>query len=100
MKKTVDDINFELAEKMERKLRHDVMSHIHAWGEQCPKARPIMHLGATSCYVCDNTELLQVQCNGIWHPTTCVCACVCVCVCSCSMQLCTLTLSAVMCACK
>mmetsp|Transcript_10556 Transcript_10556/g.19777 ORF Transcript_10556/g.19777 Transcript_10556/m.19777 type:complete len:89 (+) Transcript_10556:363-629(+) len=45
---------------MEKKLRHDVMSHIHAYGEQCPVARPVIHLGATSCFVVDNTEQIQV----------------------------------------
>ena len=57
----VDDINFERAEALERKLRHDVMSHIHAFAEQCPEARPILHLGATSCDITDNTELIQTR---------------------------------------
>ncbi|MFA4943384.1 MAG: adenylosuccinate lyase [Lentisphaeria bacterium] len=55
------DINFAAAEAWEKKLRHDVMSHIQAYGEQCPEAKPIIHLGATSCYVTDNTELIQMR---------------------------------------
>src|SRR5690606_28511455 len=54
LRRTVDDIDFEKAAHHERQLRHDVMAHVHAWGEQCPLARPIIHLGATSCYVTDN----------------------------------------------
>lgn len=61
MKANVDNIDFDAAEKYERKLRHDVMAHVHAWGDQCPKARPIVHLGATSCYVTDNSELIQIR---------------------------------------
>ncbi|MEX2316078.1 MAG: adenylosuccinate lyase [Pirellulales bacterium] len=57
----VDDINFDAAEKYERKLRHDVMAHVHAYGDQCPQARPIIHLGATSCYVTDNTDLILMR---------------------------------------
>ena len=57
----LDDINFEVAEAKERELRHDVMAHIHAFGEQCPTARPIIHLGATSCYVGDNADLIQMR---------------------------------------
>jgi adenylosuccinate lyase len=55
-----DDINYEVAEAQERLVRHDVMAHVHAYGEQCPKARPIIHLGATSCYVGDNTDLIMM----------------------------------------
>ncbi len=58
MKKFKDDINYEVAEKKEREVRHDVMAHVHAYGEQCPKAKPIIHLGATSCYVTDNTDII------------------------------------------
>jgi adenylosuccinate lyase len=57
----VDDIDFERADSHERRLRHDVMAHIHAYGEQCPTARGIIHLGATSCYVTDNTDLLLMR---------------------------------------
>lgn len=56
-----DDINFEAAESYEKKLRHDVMAHVHAYGDQCPKARPIIHLGATSCYVGDNTDVIIMR---------------------------------------
>jgi len=47
--------------KYERKLRHDVMAHVYAYGDVCPDARPIIHLGATSCYVTDNTDLLLLR---------------------------------------
>ena len=57
----LDDIDFVAAEAKEKELRHDVMSHIHVFGEQCPKAKPIIHLGATSCFVTDNTELIQIR---------------------------------------
>ncbi len=58
LKKHKDDINYETAEQKEREVRHDVMAHVHAYGEQCPLARGIIHLGATSCYVGDNTDLI------------------------------------------
>ena len=61
MKANVTNVDFDAAEKYERKLRHDVMAHVHAWGDQCPKARPIIHLGATSCFVTDNSELIQMR---------------------------------------
>jgi adenylosuccinate lyase len=57
----VDDIDFEAAAAYERRLRHDVMAHVHAYGDACPDARPIIHLGATSCYVTDNTDLLLMR---------------------------------------
>lgn len=53
-----DDINYEVAEAREKEVRHDVMSHVYAFGRQCPKAMPIIHLGATSCYVGDNTDII------------------------------------------
>jgi adenylosuccinate lyase len=56
-----DDINFDAANQYERKLRHDVMAHVHAYGDVCPTARPIIHLGATSCYVTDNTDLILIR---------------------------------------
>ncbi len=56
-----DDINYNDAEKFERDLRHDVMAHIRAYGLQCPSAQPIIHLGATSCYVCDNTDVIIMR---------------------------------------
>lgn len=61
MRASVDNIDFESADRYERKLRHDVMAHVHAWGDQCPTARPIVHLGATSCFVTDNSELIQMR---------------------------------------
>ena len=61
LRSAVDDINFDAAERYERKLRHDVMAHVHAYGDQCPTARPIIHLGATSCYVTDNTDLILIR---------------------------------------
>ena len=57
----IDDINYEVAAKEEKKLRHDVMAHVHAYGAQCPKAMPIIHLGATSCYVGDNTDIILMR---------------------------------------
>ena len=51
LKANADNINYDVAREYEKKFRHDVMSHVHAYGEQCPKAKPIIHLGATSCYV-------------------------------------------------
>ena len=53
-----DDINYDVAEAREKVVRHDVMSHVYAFGQQCPKAMPIIHLGATSCYVGDNTDII------------------------------------------
>lgn len=53
-----DDINYKEAEEREREVRHDVMAHVYAYGLQCPKAKPIIHLGATSCYVGDNTDII------------------------------------------
>lgn len=57
----LDDIDFERVAQWEKELRHDVMSHIRTFGELCPAAAPIIHLGATSCFVTDNTELLQTK---------------------------------------
>ena len=57
----VEDVNFEVAEAREKIVRHDVMSHVYAYGEQCPKAKGIIHLGATSCYVGDNTDLIVMR---------------------------------------
>ncbi len=53
-----DDINYEVAQEEEKRRRHDVMSHVYAYGVQCPTAKPIIHLGATSCYVGDNTDVI------------------------------------------
>ena len=57
----VDSVDFAKVEEHEKKLRHDVMAHIHAYGEQCPEAKPIIHLGATSSYVTDNADLIQLK---------------------------------------
>ena len=56
-----DDINYDVAKERERKVRHDVMSHVYAYGVQCPKAKGIIHLGATSCYVGDNTDIIVMS---------------------------------------
>ena len=56
-----DHINYDLAAQKEKELRHDVMAHIHAYGALCPKAMPILHLGATSCYVGDNTDIILMK---------------------------------------
>ncbi len=61
MRAHLDDIDYEKAREYERKTRHDVMAHIHAFGDVAPKARPIIHLGATSCYVGDNTDLILIR---------------------------------------
>ena len=58
LKAHADDINYEVAEAREKEVRHDVMSHVYAYGQQCPKAAGIIHLGATSCYVGDNTDII------------------------------------------
>lgn len=58
LKAHAEDINYEVAEERERLVRHDVMSHVYAYGQQCPKAAGIIHLGATSCYVGDNTDII------------------------------------------
>ena len=58
MKQFQEDINYETAIQREKEVRHDVMSHVYAYGMQCPKAKGIIHLGATSCYVGDNTDLI------------------------------------------
>ena len=61
MEANCDNINFDVAEERERTVRHDVMSHVYAFGKQCPKAEPIIHLGATSCYVGDNTDVVILK---------------------------------------
>lgn len=58
LKAHAEDINYEVAEEREKVVRHDVMSHVYAYGQQCPKAAGIIHLGATSCYVGDNTDVI------------------------------------------
>ena len=61
MEAHVTDIDYEMAAAEERKLRHDVMAHVHTYGHQCPKAAGIIHLGATSCYVGDNTDIILMR---------------------------------------
>ena len=61
MKQHIYDINYDKAEEYELKFRHDVMAHIHAYGDQCPKAAGIIHLGATSCFVGDNTDIIVMK---------------------------------------
>jgi adenylosuccinate lyase len=58
LKEHISDINYDVAKEREKEVRHDVMSHVYAYGVQCPKAKPIIHLGATSCYVGDNTDII------------------------------------------
>ncbi|MBQ5951881.1 MAG: adenylosuccinate lyase [Lachnospiraceae bacterium] len=61
LKAHADDINYDVAREREKLVRHDVMSHVYAYGVQCPKAKGIIHLGATSCYVGDNTDLILMR---------------------------------------
>ena len=61
MKEHVSDINYDVAKAREKEVRHDVMSHVYAYGVQCPKAKGIIHLGATSCYVGDNTDIIVMN---------------------------------------
>ena len=61
MKQHIEDINYDVAVKREKEVRHDVMSHVYAYGQQCPKAAGIIHLGATSCYVGDNTDVIIMR---------------------------------------
>lgn len=61
LKKYRSDINFSVAEEREAVVRHDVMAHVYAYGQQCPEAKGIIHLGATSCYVTDNTDLILMR---------------------------------------
>ena len=61
LKSEAENIDFTVAKEYEKKLRHDVMAHVHAYGDVCPDARPIIHLGATSCFVTDNTDVLLLR---------------------------------------
>ena len=61
LKEHAEDINYEVAKEREKKVRHDVMSHVYAYGQQCPKAKGIIHLGATSWYVGDNTDIIVMH---------------------------------------
>lgn len=66
LKAHADDINYEVAQAREKEVRHDVMSHVYAYGVQCPNAKGIIHLGATSCYVGDNTDII-IMTEGLQH---------------------------------
>jgi adenylosuccinate lyase len=61
LREHAEDVNYEVAEAREKVVRHDVMSHVYAYGEQCPDAKGIIHLGATSCYVGDNTDVIAMD---------------------------------------
>ncbi|MGL4656131.1 MAG: adenylosuccinate lyase [Sarcina sp.] len=61
LKENIYNINYDVAREREKLVRHDVMSHVYAYGMQCPSAKGIIHLGATSCYVCDNTDLIIMK---------------------------------------
>ena len=66
MKANIHNIDYELAQQKEHEVRHDVMAHVLTYGEACPDARPIIHLGATSCYVGDNTDLIIMR-EALWQ---------------------------------
>jgi adenylosuccinate lyase len=61
LRENLGRIDYEAAARYERETRHDVMAHIRAWGDACPKAKPIIHLGATSCFVDDNADLMAIR---------------------------------------
>ena len=61
MRENIENIDYEVAAARERQVRHDVMAHVYAYGEVCPKAKGIIHLGATSCYVGDNTDVIVMR---------------------------------------
>ena len=61
MKAQIDELDLAAAARYEKQFRHDVMAHVHHFGDLCPTAKPIIHLGATSCFVGDNTELIQLR---------------------------------------
>ena len=71
LKEHIHPINFDVAAQKEKEIRHDVMAHVHAYGEQCPKARGIIHLGATSCYVTDNADIIIYKRRLIWCGKSC-----------------------------
>ena len=66
LKAHAEDINYDVAREREKLVRHDVMSHVYAYGQQCPKAAGIIHLGATSCYVGDNTDIILMREAWSW----------------------------------
>lgn len=76
LKAHAEDINYEVAREREKLVRHDVMSHVYAYGQQCPKAAGIIHLGATSCYVGDNTDIIVMnEAMKLVHKKTGECGC-------------------------
>ena len=68
MRAARDDVDLERAAALESKLRHDVMAHVHLFGERCPSAKPVIHLGATSAYVTDNADLMTWSRSGAATP--------------------------------
>ena len=66
----INDIDYEAAAKREKECRHDVMSHVYAYGLVCPNAKGIIHLGATSCYVGDNTDIIIMKIRDGWVPSS------------------------------
>ncbi len=66
MRAHIDDIDYDMAAREEKRVRHDVMAHVLTYGACCPDAKPIIHLGATSCYVGDNTDIIQMR-EGLWQ---------------------------------
>ena len=71
LKSKIYDIDYETAAREEKILRHDVMAHVHTYGEQCPKAKGSIHLGATSAYVGDNTDIMPYT-EGLGHIRKCL----------------------------
>ena len=61
LREHIEDVDYDLARQYEQKTRHDVMAHVLAYGDQCPEARGVIHLGATSCYVTDNADILMLR---------------------------------------
>ena len=66
MRAHIYDIDYDMAAREEKRVRHDVMAHVLTYGACCPDAKPIIHLGATSCYVGDNTDIIQMR-EGLWQ---------------------------------
>lgn len=71
MQSQISNMDYEKAKKYERELRHDVMAHVHTFGDACPKAAGIIHLGATSCYVGDNTDMILMRIASLARYVIC-----------------------------